>query len=412
MKYPVRIITLLFFFSITFLKLNAQQKHFIYIQSEDKQPFAIVLDGKVYSSSDYGYVIVPRLTDGSYNFTVNFPMNKYPEQAFKCVINKKDLGYKLQNIPDKGWALQNMQTQKVIMSGAGDNDVAGNNAFSDMLSEVVSDSNLTKKDIVFAKPATDSVTAPAISDTVVSKNSVGFITDSIAQLQKISESKLDTGTNMVFVDKTVNGADTINVFVPTNDSVNDISSANVATDSLHDQQQTELVNSPGNNDMIKTDTVVVYHNEIFTALPDTNHISANNPFYTPADTNVQTNVNANNNNNTISNNQLVVTPQATNAVKEDCRSMLSDNDLDKIKRKMFIQDNNNEMIQTAVKYLNNKCLTTDQVKTLGNLFSSDDGRYNLYDALYNNVYDYGNYSLLKSQILDPYYKKRFEVMLR
>ena len=92
--------------------------------------------------------------------------------------------------------------------------------------------------------------------------------------------------------------------------------------------------------------------------------------------------------------------------------MISDNDLDKIKRKMFVQNNDNDMVQTAVKYLNNKCLTTDQVKTLGNIFSSDDGRYSLYDALYKNVYDYGNYASLESQIIDPYYKRRFKAMLR
>jgi hypothetical protein len=79
---------------------------------------------------------------------------------------------------------------------------------------------------------------------------------------------------------------------------------------------------------------------------------------------------------------------------------------------MFVQDNENEMVQTAVKYLSNKCITTDQVKDLGNIFSSDDGRYSLYDALYKNVYDYGNYANLENQIIDPYYKLRFEAMLK
>jgi hypothetical protein len=70
------------------------------------------------------------------------------------------------------------------------------------------------------------------------------------------------------------------------------------------------------------------------------------------------------------------------------------------------------MIQYALKYLSQKCITTEQVKELGRLFSSDDGRYNLYDALYTHTYDYGNYSSLASQIIDPYYKKRFAALLR
>jgi hypothetical protein len=413
MKQLLRIFTLLFFFSITWFNTRAQQKHFIYIESEDKQPFAVVLDGKVYSSSDYGYVIVPRLTDGDYNFTVSFPMNKYPDQSFKCVINKKDMGYTLKNIESQGWGLLNMQTQKVLMANG--NDVAANNAFGDMLSEVVSDSNLTKNITVIAQTPVDTVRSSVVADTIAGASDlintdIGFITDSISQLQKISESRLDTGTNMVFVDKTENGADTINVFVPETDSINNISSANTESDIT--QQQTEAVKSETNNDMLKTDTVATSNNEISPGMPDTSTRVISNPFYKPADDNVSSGENANSKINTPLHDQPVLKPQVTSGVKEDCRSSVTDNDLDKLKRKMFVQNNSNDMIQTAVKYLNNKCLTTEQVKMLGNLFSSDDGRYNLYDALYDNVYDYGNYPLLESQILDPYYKKRFGAMLR
>ncbi|HEY2727242.1 MAG TPA: DUF4476 domain-containing protein, partial [Parafilimonas sp.] len=131
-----------------------------------------------------------------------------------------------------------------------------------------------------------------------------------------------------------------------------------------------------------------------------------NPFYKPEQ----------NNNaavNTVSNQtNEVVTTNVSNAVKQDCSNMVSDAELDKLRRKMFVQNNDNDMIQYAVKYLGKKCITTDQVKLLGSLFSSDYGRYALYDALYKYVYDYGNYSTLSSQILDPYYKKRFAAMLR
>jgi hypothetical protein len=79
---------------------------------------------------------------------------------------------------------------------------------------------------------------------------------------------------------------------------------------------------------------------------------------------------------------------------------------------MFTHSSDNDMIQYAVKYLDKKCITTEQVKALGRLFSSDDGRYNLYDAMYTHTYDYGNYSSLTNRIIDPYYKKRFAALLR
>lgn len=383
MKRFVKLYFLLFSCLILF-KTQAQQKHFIYVESEDKQPFAVVLNGKVYSSSDYGYVIVPKLEEGNYNFTVSFPMNKYPDQKFKCVINKKDLGYKLTNTSDKGWALQNMQTQKIL--GGSGTVAAADNAFTDMLSDVVNDSNLSNKNLPVAnKPDTITAalnvdTSTVVATTNTSNNNLGLVTGSSAQPQKISETKQDTGTNMVFVDKT-SGADTINVFVPSGSS-----SSSVAQNSI-------------------------INNDAASSLTNTSIHTAGNPFYklTDADTNNNSVITSNTNTTAETQSTSIKT---TSAVKEDCSKMISDDDVDKLKRKMFVQNNDNNMIQAALKYLNNKCLTTNQVKTLGNIFSSDDGRYNLYDALYKNVYDYGNYVDLESQIVDPYYKRRFETMLR
>lgn len=399
MKFVVMLM-LLFFSGMMCGNLQAQQKHFIYIESEDRQPFAVVLNGKVYSSSDYGYVIVPKLTDGTYSFTVSFPLNKFPDQNFKCIINKKDAGYKLENNAGKGWSLQNMQTQKIV---AGNSGATEDNAFTNMLSDVVGDSNLTKKNIpantfkqdtVTASSNTIDITAMASSTnnaTAISSTN-NFITDS-TQPQKISETKLDTGTNMVFVDKT-SGTDTIHVFVPAEKAtVNSVASTNDS--SQHQQSEVTL------NNNVQTSSEIT----------DTTTHTINNPFYKSSD--------QNQNNNVIPQVNASPAPAAntntssgTNSVKENCSSMVSDNDMDKIKRKMFTQRSDNDMVQTALRYVNNKCITTEQVKTLGNLFSSDDGRYNLYDALYKYAYDYGNYASLENQMIDPYYKKRFEVMLR
>jgi hypothetical protein len=277
MKHFASVLLLVFFSSI-FFKVQAQQQHFIYIQSEDRQPFAVVLNGKVYSSSDYGYVIVPKLTDGDYNFTVSFPMNKYPDQNFKCVINKKDLGFKLENTTDKGWALENMQTQKVL---ANNSTASADNAFSSMLSDVVSDSNLTKKNlpvnnskddttatstnidttnVAAVTPDTNTVAAVTTIDTsnqttTQADKSTGIANDSVAQLQKISETKLDTGTNMVFVDKAA--ADTIKVFVPNNDTSMNNTSVNITSDSAINQPSViDASNLPAavpDNNLPKTD---------------------------------------------------------------------------------------------------------------------------------------------------------------
>jgi hypothetical protein len=401
MKFSVKVAAFLFFFCVNCFILKAQQKHFIYVQSDDKQPFAVVLGGKVYSSSDYGYVIIPKLVDSTYDFIVSFPMNKFPDQAFTCTINKKDAGYILKNETD-GWALENMQTQKIIMNGNA--ALAKKNAFGNMLSDVVSDSTLTKNNV--PQKAMDTIKTAA---NAVAASSAGFITDFIQQPQKISESKQDTGTNMLFVDKTQNGTDTIHVFVPAEPTNN-----NAATEqkTLNDSTATNpsavvpaAVAASASHNNAPTDSGNVASTS--TEMQDTAAHGVSNPFYKPEQ----------NNNNTTTNSGSNAPAQAAmvsagNAVNEDCTKMISDDDFEKLKRKMFVQNNVDEMIQYATKFMNKKCITTDQVKLLGGLFSSDDGRYSLYDAMYKYVYDYGNYPTLASQILDPYYKKRFAAMLR
>ena len=79
---------------------KAQQTHFIYIQTSDKQPFYIKMDKTVYSSSTSGYLILSKLTDSTYSFSIGFPKSEWPQQNFSCSIDKKDKGYLLKNFGD------------------------------------------------------------------------------------------------------------------------------------------------------------------------------------------------------------------------------------------------------------------------------------------------------------------------
>src|SRR3954453_1744866 len=119
MKYFITIFLL--FFCLNFL--SAQEKHFVFIQSESKQPFYVSLNGKLYSSSATGYVIIPKLADGNYTFTVGFAQNAFPEQTFTAAIENKDLGFELKNMGDKGWALFNLQSLDMSMATENNSNV-------------------------------------------------------------------------------------------------------------------------------------------------------------------------------------------------------------------------------------------------------------------------------------------------
>ena len=145
MKYLPLAFFILFLFLLP--SLQAQQNHFIYIQAENHQPFYVKLDKKTFNSSASGYVILPKLKDGSYRLAIGFQKNGVQEQDMLCVIDKTDIGFILKSFGAKGWGLFNLQTLDVTMGNVAGNAnnisvVTKTDAFSNMLSEVVNDSSI------------------------------------------------------------------------------------------------------------------------------------------------------------------------------------------------------------------------------------------------------------------------------
>lgn len=450
----------LLFYTISY----AQQNHFLYIQADDKQTFSVNVNGKTYNSSDIGYVIIPKLTDGKYQLDVSFPDTKYPDQQFNCVINKNDAGYALKNYKEKGWGLFNLQTLDVTMAGTDVPDVPKDttnpNAFGEMLSDVMRDTTLKnaaielqqaekQKQIAEQNPPSV-IVIPTLNDSLLNAQKQ----DSNAALNKtsvmkIAEHKTNAGTNMVFVDAST--GDTIKVFLPKQPQTE------VAKEQTSEDKTTDDTTISNNNVDTSASVVAQVNNIDSTAIADKNVVDSNvvdssasvkpapdstavavkqpeqevksdsvntvpempvannnnaepkNPFY-KGDKKADTTSNVTTANNETSSQNT--SPSSSATFKQDCKKMFGDNDLEKLKKKMVSSNTDDKMIQTAKKYIEDKCVTTDQVKSLGLLFLTDDGRYNFFDAMYKNVYDISAFSSLQSQLIDPYYKKRFQAMLK
>jgi hypothetical protein len=451
-------------FTLFYTHSYAQQNHFLYIQADDKQTFSVNVNGKTYNSSDIGYVIVPKLTDGKYQLNVSFPENKYPDQQFNCVINKNDAGYALKNYKEKGWGLFNLQTLDVTMAGTevpeAPKDTTNPNAFGEMLSDVMRDTTLKNAAIELQQAEKEKqvaeqnppsvIVVPTLNDSLLNAQKQ----DSNAALSKTSVMKIaehttNTGTNMVFVDAST--GDTIKVFLPkepqtevakeqktedkttadttTSDSnvdtsasavaqVNNIDSTatanNNAADSNVVDSSASVQTTPDSNTVAEKQPEQEVKNENVNPAPETlpannNNSQPNNPFYKKDKTaDTTSNVTAADNETS----SQKISPSSSATFKQDCKQMLEDKDLEKVKKKMVSSNTDDKMIQTAKKYIEDKCVTTDQVKSLGLLFLTDDGRYNFFDAMYKNVYDISAFSSLQSQLIDPYYKKRFQAMLK
>lgn len=393
--------------------LNAQQNHFVFIQADNKQPFSVKLNNKSYSSSPSGYVIIPKLIEGKYKTTIAFPGDKYPEQQFFLLIDKKDLGFSLKNFDAKGWGLFNLQTFAITMNGEdiSGTDVAAkqpdittngtqNSAFGDMLSAVTNDSTLNKRDqtpaetkVIIPEPDKNSEINAGSADTAITVEEIiasnSLITNPVST-EKIQSLPFEivTDSTQIFLDNILQTQVATQpvktaVIVDTNLTINPIPVLDSVAENFkpgNNTAVTEVGNPFFNKDSVE-------ENEI---IPSTNTVSENN------------------NTPTIQASTLIIKP----AYKQDCRSMIENADIERMKRKMVVQDNNDGMIQAAKKYLTNKCITEQQVKTISGLFLSDEGRYLFFDAVYAYVYDYGNFPLLEKQLVDEYYKTRFKAMLR
>ncbi|HNG64489.1 MAG TPA: hypothetical protein PLK54_12075 [Ferruginibacter sp.] len=57
------------------------------------------------------------------------------------------------------------------------------------------------------------------------------------------------------------------------------------------------------------------------------------------------------------------------------------------------------------------CYSTEQIRNLGSLFLTDEGKYKLYVAAYPFVADLDLFGTLGSELKDAYYISRFRAML-
>ena len=140
-------------FSLASLTGFSQKVYFVYLQTEGEQAFFVKMDARIHSSSASGYLILSKLRDSTYNFTIGFPQNKWPEQNFSVIVSKKDHGYLLKNFGEKGWGLFDLQTLVIQMSTSGSAKIEEKikeenkdvSVFTDILSKAADDPSLKEK---------------------------------------------------------------------------------------------------------------------------------------------------------------------------------------------------------------------------------------------------------------------------
>lgn len=90
-----------------FSTIYGQTTHYLFIQTENNQPFYLRLMGATLSSNATGYLLVPKLTDGEYELYIGFAQTD-KEQHFTVKLEGKDLGFSLKQELNNNWSLFNL----------------------------------------------------------------------------------------------------------------------------------------------------------------------------------------------------------------------------------------------------------------------------------------------------------------
>jgi hypothetical protein len=449
--------TVLVFFAFI-ASASAQPDHFIYLQTENFQPFYIKLDNKVISSSSAGYLILPRLTEGDFKLSIGFPKNEFPEEDFQIAVKDDNDGYLLKNFGEKGWGLFNLLSYNVITSQAVDkrdtsSHVLQNDAFSKMLASVVKDSSILQKN----EPAAVAVSSTTDSSPLLTADTSAKISQSISTTltppSKILSKANTDGLEMVYVDPDQNGNDTVRIFLPsekaaiaksnTNLTPTEVQPASpIVTDSStsHVVSEVSKVNSDSstspapvfidNISSTKKKDSSVQTPQIITPPANVSKDSAMviKPVNTAitdsvsgtADMNSKINGTGNDTNTVdkdhadTTKDQMVVLPRVVKSStnNSDCKAFADNDDFLRLRKKMASESSDDNMIKIAKRAFHSKCFSTEQIKNLSFLFLTDEGKYKFFDEAYAFASDSDQYNTLQSQLTDSYYSNRFKAMLR
>ena len=321
------------------LTFYAQGKNFIYIQSERKQPYYVIMNQKTNSSTAEGYIILSQIPQGKHIITIGFPKNLFPEQQFLLDI-KEDKGYSFKKISDNSWQLFDLNNYTII------NPITNiDSVIADSKKVVVAETRKADTVVVIKAEPKPAETIPVVLDKKVDDGLVKYNIDTEKPAPVVIEKKIETvvakveetkkpssirlilerqqasGIDKIFQDSTEYGIDTIAVYIP-------VSAA---------------------PKVVKTTTAIV-------------------------------------------------TP--TEVVKKE-KAAFTDEEFRKLRLNMASAATDEDMIAVAVKTTSNKALEVKQIRNLSSLFLNESGKLSFFKAMKNNVKDTANFPALEAELNEP-----------
>ena len=425
-------------FSVT--SIHAQKVYFIYLQTDNQQPFYARMGEKIYNSSPSGYLILSNLRDSTYTINIGIQGSQAADQPYSIAVNRKDQGYLVKNFADKGWGLMNLSTMAVLMPTpnptvpiqAVRTEKREDNAFTNLLAKAADDSTIKERPII-EKPVEKKAEASIAIDAEKKdepKNEIKENTPTKQEeikkealpLGKNEEPKVDSAAiiKQIEEDKRMAQIKADSIL-----AVKNREAEILRKEELRKEDSIENAKNQGVSETAYQKSVVKLKSESSTTtgiglvfldiqaddVTDTVRILIPPDSKKPAAVETKEEVKK----------FLDITLNDTTKVdfstplpvrKNNCKAVATDDDFFKLRKKMVGEDRDNSMISEASRIFRTKCFSTIQIKNLSTLFLTDEFKYKFFDAAYQYVNDAENFASLQSELKEDYYINRFKAMLR
>lgn len=429
------------FLFVTITSIHAQKVYFIYLQTDNQQPFYARMGEKIYNSNPSGYLILSNLKDSIYSINIGIQGSQAPDQPYSITVNRKDLGFLVKNFPDRGWGLFNLSTMAIIMPSSQPTSAVQtvktekreDNAFTNLLAKAADDSTIKERPII-EKPVEKKAEVVAVATTEKKEEPNNDLKDNIplkqedvkkeaVPVEKKEEPKVDSAAIQKQIEEANNAArmKADSISAAKNREAELLRQEELRRQDSLEKTKTEVeTNVEFKRSTIKLKSESSTTNGIGLVFLDVQHDNITDTIkilIPPAD------------------NKKAIPEEikqeekkfldiiSTDSVKKDdskpvavknnaCKAVANNDDFFKLRKKMVSEKNDNSMIAEASRVFKTKCFSVTQIKNLGTLFLTDEFKYKFFDAAYQHVSDAENFASLQSELTDEYYINRFKAMLR
>lgn len=327
-----------------------QDAHFMYIQTTNKAPFYVKLNGDVLSSTESGYIIIPQLIDDEVNISIGFIKKQWPEQHYRIELNGRDRGLTVQFKENGLWDLVDLQTGQVILT-ADKMPISGEkptDEFSRVLAEISNDSGLNGNGNL----------------------SMGILSDQ--RIELVYSLLQKNRRKMIFEVTTKNEqqrkqTDTIELELDYRDSV-----------MIEEENKAIAAKAMMEDSLAKVAEMAAQIKTAESVEPQIEEVKKNSE-------------------------QVRFTA---------CKQVAEEKDFVQLRKKMAGAEDEIEMLDLAHKAFKKKCYTTEQIRNLCMLILKDDNRYRFFEKAYPIVSDKNNFSLLQMLLQKEGNIEKFKTLIR